>query len=230
MSNIFQYTVTFLTMIIYRKYNSMNTSHIILILALLLLIFIIYYNIGKRDMIYTKSDIDNEHYMVRNVQNKKQAANMLARVKENIYAVTNYMSKNLDDPKISNTPKYKEFKPYILQLKEKIRGVLVKESSANTVHTSYTINKGEQIVFCIRSKAISTILNSNNIHDINLVMYVALHEISHVACPEYDHTPLFKKIFRFICGEAIEMGIYKKIDFDVNPREYCGMKINDSII
>lgn len=194
------------------------------------LIFVVYYNVGQRDMIYVISDIDNTSYMVRNQKDKKQAANMLARLKSNIHGITNYMHIKLTDPKFANQPRYKEFKPYILQLKDKIQHVIVKESASNTVYTSYTVNKGEQIIFCIRSKTISTILNSNDMHNLNLIMYVALHEISHVACPEYHHTPLFKKIFRFICEEAIEMGIYNKIAFDVSPEEYCGMQINDTII
>ena len=140
------------------------------------------------------------------------------------------MNLKLKNPNHSDQSRYKDFEPYILQLKEKIKDVVVKESASNTVYTSYTINKGEQIIFCIRSKAIASILNSSDIHDLNLIMYVALHEISHVACPEYHHTPLFKKIFRFFCEEAIEMGIYKKIEFNVTPKEYCGMKINDTII
>jgi hypothetical protein len=189
-----------------------------------------YYDVGKRDMVFVISDLDKDSYMVRNLKDKQQAANILARLKSNIYAITNYMNKKLENPKFANLPRYLEFKPYILQLKTKINGVTIKESSANTVYTSYTVNKGEQIIFCIRSKAITSILHSSNIHDINLIMYVALHEISHVACPEYDHTPLFKKIFRFICEEAIEMGIYEKIDFRNYPKEYCGMNIHDSII
>lgn len=208
----------------------MNTSHIILLLILLTLVFITYYNIGNRDMIYVRSDIDHDQYMVRNQKDKQQAANMLARLKANIHGITSYMNQKLENPKYAEQPRYKEFKPYILQLKEKITDVVVKESAMNTVYTSYTVNKGEQIIFCIRSKSISQILTSSNIHDLNLIMYVLLHEISHVACPEYHHTPLFKKIFRFICEEAIEMGIYRKIEFNISPREYCGMKIHDTII
>jgi hypothetical protein len=208
----------------------MNGSHIIFFLCLIALIFIIYFNVGHHEMVYVKADIDNNSYMVRNKKDKKQAANLLGRVKGNIIAVTNYMSSKMSNPTFSNNARYKEFKPYIDQLKNKIKNVVIRESSDNTVYTSYTINKGEQIVFCIRSKAITSVLTSNNIHDINIIMYVALHEMSHVACPEYHHTPLFKKIFRFICEEGIEMGIYKKMDFKATPREYCGMMINDSIV
>jgi hypothetical protein len=209
----------------------MNNSCVTLLLFLIIIVIVIVtvrFKVGYHEMVYVKSDIDNDTYMVRNKKDKKLAANLLARVKSNIHSVTKYLFDKLN--KNPNNRVYKEFKPYIIQLNDRIKNVIVKESSENSVHTSYTVYKGEQIVFCIRSKAITHVLTSNNIHDINLVMYVALHEMSHVACPEYHHTPLFKKIFKFICEEAIEMGIYKKIDFKNYPKEYCGMWINESIV
>lgn len=208
----------------------MNGLYIILVLGVILVIFIIYCNNNKSDMTYVRSDIDNNIYMVRNTKDKQKAANLLAQTRRNIYEITDYMYQKIQDRVTSEQYRYKEFRPYILQLKEKIKDVVVKESSGNSVYTSYTVNKGEQIIFCIRSKSILNVINSNDLHDINLIMYVALHEISHVACPEYDHTPLFKKIFKFICEEAIEMKMYKKINFKTFPKEYCGMQINDSII
>lgn len=99
------------------------------------------------------------------------------------------------------------------------------ESSENSIYTSYSVNKGEEIIFCLRSKE-----TKHKLHDINLVMYVVLHEMAHVACPEYGHGVLFKKIFAFLALRAIDLGIYKKIDFSKDTREYCGMNINDSII
>ena len=95
----------------------------------------------------------------------------------------------------------------------------------NTVYTSYSINKGEQIVFCLRSKMIR-----NKLHDFNLIMYVVLHEMAHVGCPEIGHTELFKKIFALFASEAVKMGLYEKIEFRNNNKEYCGMQITDSII
>ncbi len=208
----------------------MNITSIVLIIILIVLCILIYYNVSNYDMTYVRSDIDNQLYMVRNQKDKQKAANLLARLKKNIYDITDYMYSKIQDAKTASLPRYQEFKPYIIQLKNKIKNVVVMESSSNSVYTSYTVNKGEQIIFCIRSKSLAKTLNADSLHDLNLVMYVALHEISHVACPEYNHTPLFKKIFRFICEEAIEMGIYHKIDFERSPKEYCGMKINDSII
>jgi predicted metal-dependent hydrolase len=129
-----------------------------------------------------------------------------------------------------DTKEYVEFKPYIEQLERNLVNVEIRESSSNTVHTSYTVNKGEQVVFCLRSKEISQYLKTSNIHDKNVIMYVALHEIAHVACPEYQHTPLFMKIFKFFTEVAIDIGLYDKIEFDITPHEYCGIMISESIV
>jgi hypothetical protein len=83
------------------------------------------------------------------------------------------------------------------------------------------------LVFCMRLRQSKKI---DKKHDINLMMYVVLHEISHIACPEYGHTQLFKEIFKYITQSAINLGIYSQIDFKSMPTEYCGMTITDSIV
>ena len=131
----------------------------------------------------------------------------------------------LSDHLSNNKEKYKEYSAYIDQLHEKIQNSIIMENSDNGVYTSYSLNKGEQIVFCLRSRK-----TKDQFHDLNLVMYVVLHEMSHVACPEYGHGDLFKYIFAFMTQNAIELNLYNKIDFSNNPTEYCGMIINASII
>ncbi len=54
--------------------------------------------------------------------------------------------------------------------------------------------------------------------------------MGHVACPEFGHTDLFKDIFAFLATEAVKIGIYTKIDFKQDNKEYCGLTITDSII
>lgn len=193
-------------------------SYWILIFLLLLTILVIYIKYQTHDVVYVKSDIDNEYYMVRDLDDKQQAANLLAKIKQNIRILTKHLYDNKDT-------KYIEHRPYIMQLHNRIKNVIIMESSEDSVYTSYSVNKGEEIIFCLRSRKIR-----NQIHKFNLLMYVVLHEISHVACPEYGHTPLFKKIFAFITSVAIKNGLYQKIDFVNNPTEYCGLIINDSII
>lgn len=208
----------------------MDLSYFILFLILVTVVFVLFSKIGNKNMTYIKSNIDNQYYMVRNYKDKQKAANLLAKLKENLYRINDSIYQKCTQGETNRTKRYSQFTPYSTQLNNRIRNIIIKESPENSVYTSYSVNKGEQIVFCIRSKAITNAIKSNNIHDINLVMYVALHEISHVACPEYDHTPLFKQIFHFICEEAINLGIYQKIDFNQTPKEYCGMTISESII
>lgn len=167
---------------------------------------------------FVKSTIDNNDYIVQDKPDKYIAANNLAIIKKNIYAVNEYMMKNINDTS------FLEYKNYIERLNSRIYSTKISEGLGQRGYTSYTINKGDEIVFCIRSERTGTLL------PINLVMYVVLHEISHIACPEQGHTELFNKIFKFIAKNGINAGVYKKIDFHDNPSEYCGMTINESII
>ncbi len=194
----------------------MNGLRFIIIISLLIILI---YLIKSRhtNLKYVRSDIDEEMYLVRDLEDKQKAANMLARIKKNIFYLKDYMMNNLEE--------YKEMEPYIRQLDRKIKGTVFSESSEDSMYTSYSVNKGEKIVFCLRSKN-----NKDKIHKLNLVMYVTLHEMAHVACPEYGHTPLFKKIFAFFVTTADKIGIYKRIPFDENPKEYCGLTISDSIV
>ena len=169
-------------------------------------------------MSYIRSDIDKKYYLVRNLIDKQNAADMLANVRQNIFKLIEYLNEH------KNNLEYIEYKNYIEQLNERIINTIIIESESNNGYTSYSINKGEKLVFCLRSK------EKENIHDINLIMYVVLHEMSHIACPEIGHTQLFKKIFAFLTTIAIKLNIYKKIPFETESKEYCGMNITESII
>ena len=61
-------------------------------------------------------------------------------------------------------------------------------------------------------------------------MYVAVHELGHLACPEIGHTPLFNKIFKFLLEEAIKLDLYKVTKYSETPTEYCGMVITSNIL
>jgi len=208
-------------------------QYIIFIFLLILCFYIVSKKFKERGMVYCKSVVDDAYYLVRDRADKNRAANLLATIKKNIFDITQYMYNRLiaiDSLPDIDRERYASNKQYIEQLNTNISNVVIMESSDSSKYTSYSVNKGEEIVFCIRSKTLSNLIDGNDMHDTNLIMYVALHEISHVACPEKDHTPLFLKIFNFICNEAVTMGIYKKINFNDKSEEYCGMMITDSII
>ena len=59
-------------------------------------------------------------------------------------------------------------------------------------------------------------------------MYVALHEISHIATKSVGHTDEFWKNFKFFIEQAHILNIYKPIDYKKTPAKYCGMEITDN--
>ena len=141
-------------------------------------ILIIYTNTYKDDnMIYEKSMIDNNYYWVRNMNDKQNAANTMATIVKNMTKLINHLQTN-----INNFPQNMN---YIKNLISRTKKIYIMETPKDDKFTSYTINKGEKIVFCLRSKLFHAI------HDINTIMYVVIHELSHIACPEYGHTKLF---------------------------------------
>jgi hypothetical protein len=192
----------------------------ILIIFILILFFIIYkfYNntYYKDNLINEISTVDNKEYLVRNSEDKSKAANTLAIIKENIKKLVTHLKNTINQ--------HNGEKEYINNLVNRTKEINIMETPADEKNTSYTINKGEKIVICLRSKFL------NEIHDINTIMYVVIHELAHVACPEFGHTPLFKKIFIFLLKESYKINIYIPIDYRKKPQDYCGMTINEYLL
>lgn len=79
-------------------------------------------------------------------------------------------------------------------------------------NSSYTINK-YRVFICLRDKKTKTI------YDDNMLVYVILHELAHVECPEIGHTELFKQIFFSLLDRAEAHDLY---DPSLpKPKNYC---------
>jgi hypothetical protein len=154
---------------------------------------------------------------VRDEKDKQIVADNLATIRKNVKILIEYMLKNSSETN----------KPSIQYLNSKLDHIIISENINDFKYTSYSVNKGDQLVFCMRSRNHKT---NGEKHDLNLMMYVVLHEIAHIACPEYGHTDKFKELFQYITKCAVDCGLYVPIDFEHIPTEYCGMTINESII
>jgi hypothetical protein len=99
----------------------------------------------------------------------------------------------------------------------------VYELEAHSKMTSYSFNKGEYIVFCIRSRD-----EHNKLAPMNILVFVGLHELAHVMTLTKGHDEAFWENFRFLLAHAIKWGYYKDIDYASNPRPYCGTYITDT--
>ena len=99
----------------------------------------------------------------------------------------------------------------------------ITEAGKNNQYTSYSVNKGEKIVFCIRQKN-----ETETLVDENTMTFVSIHELGHIMTKSVGHTPEFWENFKRLLKIAIEEGLYTKEDYSRSPKEYCGIKVSDS--
>lgn len=187
------------------------TSFILIYIIIIVIFFIfIYFDNINSELKKVKSKIDNRFYLVRNEPDQQQAADTLAKVRKKIIELSNYLeAKYPNDKRVKRLIKYKPDN--------------IVESSEHSKYTSYSINKGEKIVFCLRSRN-----SEKKLVDLNLLMFVALHEIAHVVTVSIGHTDEFWDNFKWILQQAVSIKLYTPHNFSKKPEEYCGTHITDS--
>ena len=202
-----------------------------IIILIFISIVLVFSSVHKSEVIFVESFTDENSYLVRNLPDKQQASDLLGKIKDYLKKTIKYIIKKIEQ--VENKPissrnykdeKYLEMKNYIYTIDNKFDAIVFSETSANSSFTSYSINKGEEIVFCLRSK------EDSSLHELNLIMYVAIHEIAHVGCPEIGHTPLFHRINKFILKNAIKAKTYMFEDYSLKPVTYCGMNLTSTIL
>lgn len=164
---------------------------------------------NEKDLVKITSSVDNQKYTVQIKEDSKEAADLIAKIKQRIITLIEHMEKTfgISDERVAN-------------LKNNFRPDRLKEGVSTPGYTSYSVNKGEQIVLCLRNK--------DDLVDINTMMFVVLHEMAHLASVSIGHTEEFWNNFRWILEESINIGIYVKQDFEKKSVEYCGMDITSS--
>ncbi len=181
------------------------------IIAVISVSLVLQYENFTNEITYTKSDVDGKAYLVRNVPDKKDAANLLANTKKRCVHLVRYLSLKFPNNDAVN------------RLLLKYNPDNITESSKNSKYTSYSVNKGEKIVFCIRSRD-----KDEKLVDQNVLMFVALHELAHVMTKSVGHTQEFWDNFKFLLRQAIDAKVYVHQDFRKKPVKYCGTEITDT--
>lgn len=204
----------------------MNT--IIIILGILLVIYFIYHMIYTYTEIkYVTSDIDGKVYLIRRGHNKsdkflKDSANTLALINKNVMILIEHLNENYKN--------HEEKSHFIKKLKDNYMPYIISEAAVDPRYTTYTIDKKDMHI-CLRTRD-----TREKIYDINILMYVVLHELAHLCNYDKQGTPIlghgreFKFIFKFLVEEAIKLDIYQHTNYAVEPQEYCGIMITTSII
>ena len=182
----------------------------VFISILLLSIIYIHFENKKSDVNYVVSSVDKRKYLVQNHHDKQEAADNLATIRKNLVMLVQEL-KNKNQNNVDVERMVNNFNPDNIT-----------EATKNNKYTSYSINKGEKIVFCLRSRD-----ETNKLVDINIMMFVALHELAHTMTKSIGHTEEFWNNFRILLRNAQNLGIYKRVDYDKNPVDYCGTKITN---
>lgn len=186
----------------------------IFVLLVLVAIVLIYLKKQFGEVEYVTSTVDGRKYLVLKLEDKQKAADTLARLNQDMLKLIKHLEEKFPD------------NPEIKRLVKNYDPNNVSEGSPDSGYTSYTVNKGQKLVLCIRQKNKKQTL----IKDRNLLRYVVFHEAGHYASKSIGHTKEFWRHFKFIINEAVEIGLYKKTDYASSPQPYCGITVSSSII
>jgi hypothetical protein len=181
---------------------------IILIITIACIYFAYTYYLNE-GLIKVKSKIDNEEYTVQIKDDAVEAANLIAIIKGKLNTLLEHLEK---------TYGHSDYR--VSLLKENYKPDRLSEGVDTPGYTSYSINKGEKIVLCLR--------NRDKLMDINTMMFVVLHEFAHLATESIGHTEEFWTNFKWILEESVNIGIYTRQDFKNKNVDYCGIKITST--
>ena len=179
---------------------------------ILLMCLRIYYESDAFNLKCIIASKDGNTYCVREREKIKTAANLLATVTEKCKKMVAYMKeKHPKDPRV-------------IKLVAGFNPKSISETLPTSTLTAYSENKGEKIAFCLNK----TKEDNSSLIDINTLTFVALHELSHIMTTSIGHKQDFWQNFKFVLENAKEANIYQPIDYKKNPKQYCGMDINDN--
>jgi hypothetical protein len=99
---------------------------------------------------------------------------------------------------------------------------------------AYVVNK-KYMSFCIQTRK-----PEYNIDDVNLITYVAIHEMAHIMSEEVGHGPEFVRNFEFLLNYAKKLKYYDNILNTYLPvyielnklntaDSYCGVPLKNSL-
>lgn len=173
-----------------------------------------YLSSGPGNLVKVMSALDGREYMVQNLPDMNAAADRLAEIR-------------LDLNKILHEYKQIEYAQddACKRLIERFHPDNLMENSVDSQYTSYSENKGERIVLCLRDKHDPP---SFPLIEKNTVMFVVLHEMAHLMTASTGHTQEFWSNFRRLLEDAMKLGVYEHVNYSRTPVEYCGMMITDS--
>lgn len=173
------------------------------------------WNRGPSNTTRVRAAFDGREYSVQELPNKQEAAELLAKLRKNLITLRDNYAK--DQGAMADPP--------IRRFVDRFKNDDLVENDMGSSDTSYSENKGELIVVCLRDK---TRPPNFPLVDENTLMFVLLHEMAHLMTESIGHTPEFWNNFRKILHDAVQAGLWRQTNYAKTPVPYCGMMITDS--
>jgi hypothetical protein len=161
-----------------------------------------------------QSTVDGKMYKVRDMPDKQKAADLLAHIRLRMNKLKIHVETKFPD------------KPQVIMLKNNFKAEPSRmfESTPDAEFTSYSVNKGEAVHFCLRQRDGGA---EDELVESDVMTFVAIHEMAHMITQTVGHGPDFWNNFGWLLREAEAIGVYTHKDFREHPVSYCGMKITD---
>ena len=194
----------------------MDYSLVLIAIVFIVFAICIYNTVVNTDDFQLKcvvSGVDGNKYCVRERAKLDKAADLLAKTTEKCKKLVNYVYEKYPDNEVA------------IRLNSGFNPQKVVETLPTSEFTAYSENKGEKIAFCLNPKKEGDV---NDLIDEHTLMFVAIHELSHVGTKSIGHKTDFWENFKFLLTEAKEAGIHNPTDYKKKPTEYCSMPIRDN--
>ena len=188
-----------------------NILGYVLIAFIIIICVKIYRESDTFNLKFIISDVDGNKYCVRERNKLTLAADLLANT-----------TQTLKDLVVSLYEKYPD-RANVKRLKEGFNPKKIYETLPTSEYTAYSENKGEKLAFCLNTDKVN-----NQLIDQNTLIFVAIHELAHIATKSVGHTQEFWNNFKFLLDEAVDINLYKPVDYKKKHQPYCGMDITDN--
>ena len=187
-------------------------ANVFFILIIALFIYNYYVNRDDIELKCIISKKDGKEYCVRKRSDLDGAVDLLSNTINSLEELKNYVNE-----KYPNDDRVK-------RINEKFNRTKIKETLPTSKFKAYSENKGEALAFCLNTE------NEKNeeLMDKHTLLFVAIHELAHIATVSIGHKEEFWKNFKFLLEIAVDNNLYQPVDYKEKPQEYCGMSITDN--
>ena len=200
-------------------------NELIFVLVSILVIYIFYIFVYDGTTTFFCS-INQEYYKIRRGPDAEQRVKNLALIKLKLETIVKTLQ---------NDSRFNSFESVKRLIRNWNIGITIKEIGLLENDAAYVIDK-LNMSFCLRKSP-----SGGELESLNLLTYVAIHELAHVMSIETGHSTEFQENFKFLLEYSKTLifnnpidGISDPLYVTINPQSedsaFCGVEITPSAI